>query len=444
MNKPKLTIKNFGPVKDVAIALNRLIVFMGPQSSGKSTVAKVISFCLWLEKDIVFHQSASHVDEAFMRQYFTQYHFFANYFNPGWEIEYDSDVIYLHYAEGILECRTKEYLHRARISKNAYIPSERNCVAVTGLKTLEMEPNYQRSFIFDWLKTISRCTGSRSLDLQASLSLGLNVYYDEDRKTIVGHLHDSEKILDLAELSSGLQSIIPLLMTFENLTSWIFDSSDSLSFEKQEQLKESLARNFIGRKKPRGTTEAQAISGVGKENFARLVESMESLMSVKNNNSLPADIREIIDVRDNISTPAFSNIVIEEPDQNLFPQTQVDLIYYILSQVNAVGPRVRHLILTTHSPFILYALNNCLLGYSVGDEVRKYEVDELMSFASAWIDPDTVDIYEFHHGTFVGFNGEQNTAIQDSRGLVRRNYFDKAMKDIMTDFSSLLGLYPEE
>lgn len=46
----RLIIKNIGPIKDVDIKLNKVNVFIGQQSSGKSTIAKIISFCSWLEK----------------------------------------------------------------------------------------------------------------------------------------------------------------------------------------------------------------------------------------------------------------------------------------------------------------------------------------------------------------------------------------------------------
>lgn len=48
----RLIIKNIGPIKDVDIKLNKVNVFIGQQSSGKSTIAKIISFCSWLEKKV--------------------------------------------------------------------------------------------------------------------------------------------------------------------------------------------------------------------------------------------------------------------------------------------------------------------------------------------------------------------------------------------------------
>lgn len=46
----RLIIRNIGPIKNVDIELNKVNVFIGEQSSGKSTIAKIISFCSWLEK----------------------------------------------------------------------------------------------------------------------------------------------------------------------------------------------------------------------------------------------------------------------------------------------------------------------------------------------------------------------------------------------------------
>ena len=46
----RLIIRNVGPVKSVDLRLNKVNMFIGPQGSGKSTIAKILSFCSWLEK----------------------------------------------------------------------------------------------------------------------------------------------------------------------------------------------------------------------------------------------------------------------------------------------------------------------------------------------------------------------------------------------------------
>ena len=48
-----IVIKNVGPIKNAEFDLNKINVFMGPQSSGKSTIAKIISYCSWFEKNYI-------------------------------------------------------------------------------------------------------------------------------------------------------------------------------------------------------------------------------------------------------------------------------------------------------------------------------------------------------------------------------------------------------
>ena len=52
----RLIIRHVGPINSIDIELNKVNVFIGPQGCGKSTIAKIISFCSWLEKqnDVTF------------------------------------------------------------------------------------------------------------------------------------------------------------------------------------------------------------------------------------------------------------------------------------------------------------------------------------------------------------------------------------------------------
>ena len=53
-------IKNVGPLKDTGeIALNRLLLIIGKQSSGKSTFMKVLCHCRWVEKTLMVDDDSS-------------------------------------------------------------------------------------------------------------------------------------------------------------------------------------------------------------------------------------------------------------------------------------------------------------------------------------------------------------------------------------------------
>lgn len=74
---PTIEIKNIGPIREVVeIPLNKVNVFMGPQSSGKSTIAKIISFCTWVEKDVAIRQFLSEYQEnkTYFRERLESFH----------------------------------------------------------------------------------------------------------------------------------------------------------------------------------------------------------------------------------------------------------------------------------------------------------------------------------------------------------------------------------
>ena len=87
----RLIIRNIGPIKNVDIELNKVNVFIGEQSSGKSTIAKIVSFCLWLEKtvnkdDVFFGEGK----EAYRR--LQTYHHIQSYFREDSVICYQTEM----------------------------------------------------------------------------------------------------------------------------------------------------------------------------------------------------------------------------------------------------------------------------------------------------------------------------------------------------------------
>ena len=45
MEKERLVIMNFGPIKSVDLKLGKMTILIGEQATGKSTIAKVLSVC---------------------------------------------------------------------------------------------------------------------------------------------------------------------------------------------------------------------------------------------------------------------------------------------------------------------------------------------------------------------------------------------------------------
>ena len=137
-----------------------------------------------------------------------------------------------------------------------------------------------------------------------------------------------------------------------------------------------------------------------------------------------------------LTVPTRTSFIIEEPEQNLFPRTQMDLLFYLLSQLN--HGRNHRLVMTTHSPYILFALNNCLLAYLVKDSVDEDAVPLASSLQYA-VNPAEVSVWSIKDGCLISDKGEVDKTIQDERGLIRKNYFNDVMKDVMSEFNTLLA-----
>ncbi len=127
----------------------------------------------------------------------------------------------------------------------------------------------------------------------------------------------------------------------------------------------------------------------------------------------------------------FSNVIIEEPEQNLFPETQKELIYHLLNNVTDTD-RDHNLILTTHSPYILYALNNCMMGGLVKGNIPTDELDDFQS-KSSWIDPKLVSVWEIEEG-----KGTIRPINNNETGTVSKHYFNGIMNDVMEEYYDLL------
>lgn len=421
-----ITIKNIGPIKEVVeISLNRINVFMGPQSSGKSTIAKIISFCTWVEKDVATSQSLSEYQEnkTYFRERLESFHKIKGYFNFDSYIHYKSEVLDIVWENE--ECSISwvdKYAYKR--SKIAYIPSERNMVILPEARKSEFGNTNIRSFLFDWFEARKKYSNENNLSV---LNLGVNYYYVEgsEEDHIRGNNNDAEYDILLSNASSGLQSITPLIAMIEYLTKWIYDE-DTISFEQDER-KQRVNRIIAVEKvlKPYYDKDDLPIGDI-----QELVNSFNEKLHEKEEKAV-----EYFDDYKTISNSLFkttnSQFIIEEPEQNLFPETQRDLVYYVLQKcLNKEGNR---LTLTTHSPYVLYALNNCMMAGLVSDKMEANELSKLKCNQSK-INPVDVSIYEIREGVVRG-------TIQGEDGLISDNYFDQKMKDLMDDFYLMLNHY---
>lgn len=335
----RIIIRDLGPIAKADISLMNVNVVIGEQSIGKSCVLKVSCFCTWVEKRIAIDQNARRFEKrgAFIEE-LMDFHRLNGYLHEGTYIGYESDFMKFSYdnKHGFsYEWKEKRWDYQR--PKVSYIPAERNLVAVipNWFEVKSVADNIQ-DFMADW----SDARKSIGDDL-AVLNLNVAYHYDEGSDTDFVKMKDGQ-ILPFANVSSGLQSLIPLYVHLININSKKYREREDNSVKHKseiEKLVNSLVEYYgknIGEafiKNPKYGTINQE-TGLEKE-FIPNPEMAQWLT------------RRFL----NLSRIHHSEVFLEEPEENLFPPTQQILMKTLLNQIKR--QRGNTLFISTHSPYIL-------------------------------------------------------------------------------------------
>ena len=319
----KLTIKNVGPITDTAeIVFSRFCILIGPQSSGKSTIAKLMSTCLWIEKEACTSLSLNIIDSGLaFRNLVEDFHRIHGYIHPDSSyISYDSDYVSIIYDRDqfSMSFKANENYRRLKIS---YIPSDRNIVTMRDIEKRELEYTNFRSFLFDWLDANKHYSKDNKVSI---LNLGIKYYYDvndKNRHDRIIHGNGITYDISLYDASSGIQSVVPLTVLMHYLLSDYFDNyNKEISFEQKEKntaLSWTIVKNVLLKHFPSEVTDANYKTYYN-ENIKRKHDQGDS------------DAQKILDEMRSfyhqLTKPNSISFILEEPEQNLYPNTQVELL----------------------------------------------------------------------------------------------------------------------
>lgn len=354
----RLVIKNVGPIRQVDIKLNRFNFFIGPQSSGKSTVAKILSSCMWLEKEVLTTLNDKVIaDGAAFVRLVEGFHKIEGYFGDGSFVQYDTDFISIMYSDKDIKITRNENedYHREKI---CYIPAERNIATLPELQGFEFGHTNLRSFLFDWFNAREFFVAGNKTDV---LNLGMKYFYDSEQprqKDRIEQVDGQAYQIALSSASSGLQSLTPLLVMLQYYTDEYFRSyNEKKSFATDTKFKnavESLLNEFNKNKEKNNfkyEEQPNLAHEVGIKNFIEYLQTQ--LLSTK-----------ILSTFSRLMVPHKTSFIIEEPEQNLYPSTQMDLLDLVVELCN--GEKKHHCTITTHSPYILNQLNLLVKRFDVG------------------------------------------------------------------------------
>lgn len=426
----KITIKNIGPIDYVELDLKRINVIIGPQSAGKSCILKIACFCAWAEKRIQLKQGKNGFSDAiYMKENLIDFHKLGGYFEEGRGamIRYETDHLRFQYEydkkDNAFTWSWKRSGHWAyKRSRISYIPAERNVIAtIPNWMEVSMKQNNIRNFVSDWMLTRAYYNEKNKLDI---LGLGVKYYFDEKLGQDYIELEDGKK-LPFTNGSSGIQSAVPMMVylgfLFENQYKSGQFAKISIEIENEEILNHIYEKKFTYGLKTFLKNNVPFIGRIGKGK--RTFKTEEAYKECK-------------DLFESYTKTWSSDIYLEEPEQNLYPETQVRLLYGLLGNSKKHNDSI---FIATHSPYILYALNNAMLAFLVKEHVIEEMRNEILCLPYDY-DPIDVAVWQIDNGHLVGIN-EKNQTIQDAKGLIRKNFFDSIMGGIMDDFNNMINFY---
>lgn len=300
----------------------------------------------------------------------------AGYFMPDTEIAYRGDGCDFVYSNG--------HFHVERMSSTgydkpqiAYIPAERNLLsAIEGAENVRKLPAPLSWMRRDFEKALRELNGPMRLPVD-----GVQLVYDKQNKIPQIQCTDGSAYkIRLSESSSGIQSVAPLYVVLSDLV------------------------GRIGRHE----------EGSRKENE----EVRARVRTLLEDDSLSMETRKLLIEQLPYNACKRLLAIVEEPEQNLFPSTQRELLYGLLDIANRFEGN--SLLLTTHSPYLIDYLTLAIKARQVADKAKGAVLLEDVSRVvpqSAWVRAEDVAVYQMEQDGTIGLLGSYNGLPLDSNQL---------------------------
>ena len=333
-----IQIRHIGALKDTGVVpIKRVTLILGPQGAGKSTLMKILCYCRWVEKEIMKDLGQQKWYKSYKRFYkgLSEFHRLPqSFFSAESSIAYEGDVVSIYWSgrekskNANITIKRQLYQKRRHTPKIVFLPAERNLISAVPNVDKSYRSNVRDvlfNFIFEFDEAKQGYDAEHKLPLSVAPHLS---YYNQQGADLIWHEQQGFS-MEAFYAASGIQSAFPI----DVISTYLYDQ--------------------VGRLSPMSASDLSAI-------FLGLISSGEKL---------PDDIQIKLKRLETSLQYSSMQLYIEEPEQNLFPSSQRDLILHLLRVMSSVKtkeakawtePHPSSLVLTTHSPYILSVINTQL------------------------------------------------------------------------------------
>ena len=373
----RIVIHNFGPIKEADIGTKRYTVFIGQTSTGKSVAAKLISI--------------------------------ANDYN------------FMMLEEGDFKGFTS-FLSQYSIDFPFHDDTE-ICI-------------YRKKALWTIRKDILKIEGERDTELMTEDAI----------EQLYGKEHDWDSLTDFQKKmiyqtskQSYASNTNPVYIPAERILLSIFTNSIFSLLSKDMPIPESIKRfgTLYGVAKDRNKDVAIDFMNIS----VRFSKEQDTIHI--DNEDVDIDFSQASSGMQSIipmwivfcdSLYGFGrHIIIEEPELNLFPTLQVQLVHKMAERINSAPA---NLVITTHSPYILSVFDNLIYAKDVYDRVDDIHQKKVASLVNpdAMISFDDVVAYSFDENGIVTYINDAETRSTGAYAL------DAASTETANVFNELLAI----
>ncbi len=341
-----IEIRNIGPLVETGIIpVSQVMLLIGEQSTGKSTFMKILCFCCWLEKQVMIGGDSIVSKYTHYYRFWNElkkfHHFNDEFLSDSSYIKYDGSAIQIEMrgkkrnAKIVRKPKFAEIRHNLKIS---FLPSERNLLSsIQNIENLYRSKDVDMLFnyILEWGEARLQFGVANPLDL---VFVDKMKYHYDAKNGDVLTLSDGHSKIKPYYASSGVQSALPIQV---------------------------LATYLAG--------EVGTSAKISPVDYLKQLDLTDSKIDIKVMTSVLKNIQ-------NRSSYKSFHMFIEELEQNLFPKAQFELVKMLVGLLKKMEQKstgyTSTVFLTTHSPYVLTALNVMMLA-SAAYEMSPDKVNDL-------------------------------------------------------------------
>lgn len=417
-----LEIQNFLTIREAKLDVRRFTILIGPQANGKSVVAKILYFFRnFLTKQ--FFQSIRNQEtkrqleqqaSAYFEQIFPRYAWSDQEFELSYSIN-DVEIslrrqgrsskksgLRFDYSSNLDEAHRKAKIHYKRKSKNP--DSIEYAVAL-------LSSNIILDYMYgDLLKQ----SFQSSIFIPASRSFFANL-----QKNVFSFLANN---IVVDPFIKEFGSVYESSKSFYSMPSVVISKEGQNFLPLRKEIKEEIEKILVGQYIYEDNQD-WIISGKRKINLANASSGQQEVLPMLVVLSAPYYYRAGVDP---------FTFFIEEPEAHLFPVSQRRLIGIFSRLYKAIG---HNFLLTTHSPYILTALNNLIMASNLIEE-KKTKLNGEIKQAIGADEPikfEDVGAYTIENG------GLKNILNQETR-LIGSSVIDSVSDEFDRVFDKLMAL----